>query len=47
MTADQFFALAEHAPTLTFCCAVWWELRMLRSEVMSALTIALQSDKNS
>jgi len=47
MTTEQFFQLAEHAPTLTFCCAVWWELRMLRSEVMRALTLALASGKES
>jgi hypothetical protein len=46
MTTDQILEIAQQAPTLGFALLVWYELRLLRTEVMRILTLQLDSNKS-
>jgi len=45
MTPEMISEMLQQSPTFAFALLVWYELRLLRSEVTRVLTIQLQNDK--
>jgi len=47
MSPEIMAEMLQQSPTFAFALLVWYELRLLRSEVTRVLTLQLEHDKKS